>query len=219
MTTKFPSTFSEAKVFQEKIAKKAILADSFSKTDIIGSFDVAYKKDIAYAAGVIFDTITESVIEERAIKEKVGFPYVPGYLFLREVPHFLSLVDRLSNVPDVMIIDGHGIAHPRSTGSATIFGIMSDIPSIGVAKKPMKYFEFRRTEQSNLDEVYLNEKLVGYKHGFMKKWNPIFISPGHKISINTSYKIVKGLLTSKYKLPIPQQSAHLLAAKSKEELY
>ncbi|MHA1198364.1 MAG: endonuclease V [Candidatus Heimdallarchaeaceae archaeon] len=216
MIPKFPTTIAEAKIYQESIAKKIMLSDNFSKSSIIGAFDIAYKGDMAFAAGVIYDCSTKSIIEEKAINNKVEFPYVPSYLFLREVPHFLTLLKKIVNIPDIMIIDGHGIAHPRTAGSATIFGIITDIPSIGVAKKPMKFFSYKETNQDNLDEVYLNQNRVGFRYRFEKNWNPIYISPGHKISFESSYNITESLLTSKFKLPIPQQSAHLLAARYKE---
>ncbi|MCE7742483.1 MAG: endonuclease V [Candidatus Heimdallarchaeota archaeon] len=218
MIPKFPTTIVEAKIYQEGIAKKIILSDSFLKSSIVGAFDIAYKENTAFAAGVIYDCSTKSVIEEKVISDRVEFPYVPNYLFLREVPHFLTLLDRIVNIPDIMIIDGHGIAHPRTAGSASIFGIIANIPSIGVAKKPMKFFSYKETNQDNLDEVYLNQNRVGFRYKFEKKWNPIYISPGHKISFESSYNITKGLLTSKHKLPIPQQLAHLLAAKYKKTI-
>ncbi len=218
MDIEFPTTTVEAKKFQERIVEDIILSDSFSKSTIVGAFDIAYKEDTAFAAGVIYDSIAKSVIEQQTISARVEFPYIPGYLFLREVPHFLTLLNKVDNIPDIMIIDGHGIAHPRSAGSATIFGIMTDIPSIGVAKKPMRYFKYNKTNLNHLDSISIKHNQVGFRHNFEKKWNPIYISPGHKISLDSSYNIVEGLLTSRFKLPIPQQLAHLLAASFKKNI-
>ena len=215
LNLEFPTTIPEAREFQKELSKEIILADSFATSDIIGAFDIAYKADIAFAACVLYDISKRTIIEEKTIKAKVEFPYVPGYLFMREVPHFLVLLDKLETKPDITIIDGHGIAHPKTAGSATIFGVMTDTPSIGVAKKPMKNFNYKKTKTEHLEIILLNKQQVGFRHSFERRWNPIYISPGHKISIETSYLIVSQLLTDKYKLPIPQQSAHLLAAKSK----
>ena len=212
---KFPNNILEAKEYQKEIIKKISLIDSFSKSNIVGSFDVAYKREYAFAACVVYDWNSETVIEEKTLRAKVDFPYIPGYLFLREVPHFLSLLNQIRTIPEIIIIDGHGIAHPRFAGSATVFGVISQIPTIGVAKKPMRYFKYKQTKTKKLEEVYLNEKHVGYRLGFEKKWNPIYVSPGHKISHKTAYLVVKSLQTNKYKLPIPQQLAHCLAAKYK----
>lgn len=219
MSLEFPTSISEAKLFQERVSRNVILSDCFSNCSIIASFDIAYKSDTAFAAGVIYDTESETVIEEKTVDGKVEFPYIPGYLFLREVPHFLTLFNKIENIPDIIIIDGHGIAHPRTSGSATVFGLLSDIPSIGVAKKPMKYFEYKETSKNYLDKIYLQNHFVGFRHKFEKKWNPIFISPGHKISIKTSYELIQKLLSSKFKLPLPQHYAHLLAAKFKDSFF
>ena len=192
---KFPTSIEEAKKFQLKIREKIVLNNGFSKANIIGACDIAYKQGKAFAASIIYDCEKHKIIEERTIATKVQFPYIPGYLFLRETPPLLVLLEKITNIPDIMIIDGHGIAHPRTAGSATIFGILTGIPSIGVAKKPMKNFEYKPTKQANRDFIILNKEIVGFRHRFDKKWNPIYISPGNKISLDSSYNIIKGLLT------------------------
>jgi len=214
---KFPTSIEGAKEYQREIVKHIILSDSFSNTNIIGAFDIAYKGEEAFAACVIYDSSLQTIIEQKTIKARIEFPYIPGYLFLREVPHFLKLLEKIEKIPEIAIVDGQGIAHPRSAGSATIFGLITGIPTIGVAKKPMRYFTYRKIKNKNLEEIYLHEKKVGFRHSFVKKWNPIYISPGHKISPETAYKIVKNLLTEKYKLPIPQYLAHNLAAEYKRK--
>ena len=216
MKNRFPTNIDEAKKFQEIIAEELQLIDNFSKIRIVGGFDIAYKQDIAFAAGILYDCENHLIIEKATSKEKVKFPYIPTFLFLREVPPFLSLLEKFNTIPDIIIVDGHGIAHPRTAGSATVFGVISDIPSIGVAKKPLKFFCYEKTNQSNVDKIFLYQKHVGYRYSFSNQWNPIYISPGNKISIESSYKIVKFLLTSNFKLPIPQQYAHLLAAEFKK---
>ncbi len=216
MTRKFPTNIKEARKYQEILAEKVLLTDDFSEIKTVGAFDIAYKKNNAFAAGIIYDFRERKIIEETTVKETVKFPYIPTYLFLREVPSFLSLFDKLSVIPDVIIIDGHGIAHPRVAGSATIFGVITDMPTIGVAKKPLKSFTYKDTNQSNLDKIYLYQKHVGFRQRFTKKWNPIYISPGNKISFESSYNVIKELRSNNFKLPIPQQYAHLLAAKFKE---
>jgi deoxyribonuclease V len=211
MTSDFPQTIQEAQIFQDKIAKKVIIEDTFSKIETVGAFDISYKEDKAFTAGVIINSKSEEVLEEKVIVSKIPFPYVPTYLFLKEVPSFISLFSEISIKPDLVLIDGHGIAHPKNTGSASVFGVLVNIPSIGVAKKPLKYFNYVQTNVDSLDQVILNDKLVGYRYQPKHRWNPIFISPGHKVSVKSSFTLIKDFFKSRFKLPFPSHRAHCLA--------
>ena len=211
MISDFPQTILEAKIFQDRIAKNTILEDQFSKIKTIGAFDISYKDDKAFAAGIIIDSITEEVLDEKVIVSKIPFPYVPTYLFLREVPSFISLLSEISIKPDLILIDGHGIAHPKNTGSATVFGVLTEIPSIGVAKKPLKFFNYKQTELEFLKQVILNKNFVGYRYQPKTSWNPVFISPGNKVSVKSSFTLVQNLFKKSFKLPFPLHKAHNLA--------
>ncbi len=211
MTSDFPQTILDAQIFQEKIAKKVILEDKYSKIKKIGAFDIAYKEGNAFTAGIVIDYESEEILEEKVIVSKVPFPYVPTYLFLREVPSFISLFSEISIKPDLVLIDGHGIAHPKNTGSATVFGVTAKIPSIGVAKKPLRFFKYKQTENEFLKQIILKEKFVGFRYQPKTKWNPVFISPGHNVSVKSSFKLIQNLFKNQFKLPLPLHKAHNLA--------
>lgn len=218
METIFPTDLSEAREFQLKLAEKAEIKDCLEEIKTIGALDVAYKDKQGYVAGIIFDIKRKEVIEKRTLKDDVTHPYIPTFLFLREVPFFLKILRTFSNLPELFLIDGHGIAHPYFAGSATIFGVLANIPAIGVAKKPLRYFNYVKTKEECSKIIKLKEREVGFQYQPNKRWNPIYISPGNKISNQTSFKIVKQIMSPKYKIPIPLHIAHLEAEKSKSKL-
>ena len=211
MKLEFPKSINEAKTFQRMIADQLVIKDSFSKISTLGAFDISYKQDKAFTAGIIIDMETEEILEENTLKGDILFPYIPTYLFLREVPHFISLYDKITVKPDLILIDGHGIAHPRSTGSATVFGVLANIPSIGVAKKPLRFFEYKKTGTKNLEKIILKDKFVGYKYQSNTNWKPVYISPGNLVSVESSFKLVNKFFKKRYKLPMPLHKAHNLA--------
>ncbi|MHA1952987.1 MAG: endonuclease V [Candidatus Heimdallarchaeaceae archaeon] len=218
MKTDFPEDLSDAREFQKRIAEKAVIKDSLKKISKVGALDVAYKGKQGYVAGIIFDVEKKEVIEKRTLKDDTTFPYIPTFLFLREVPFFLKILPKFSNMPDLFLIDGHGIAHPYFAGSATIFGVLANQAAIGVAKKPLRYFSYSPSENKKTKYIKVKERDVGIQYKSNEKWNPIYISPGNKISISTSFRVVKQIMSSKYKIPIPLHLAHLAAAESKSLL-
>jgi deoxyribonuclease V len=182
------------------------LKDSLNKNEIIAGFDVAYQKndfDDCCAACVVMENGTKKVIEEKIIHEKIFFPYIPTFLTFREAEFFNLLYDKLENKPDVILIDGNGILHPFGLGIASYIGIKKNIPSIGVAKRMLC---------GNLkdNKVLLDDRLIGISYYSSKSIkNPIFISPGHKISFNSSVKIIDK--NCYYRIPEPIRNAHNLA--------
>ena len=218
MKISFPNDLSEARKFQNTLAKKATIVDDFKEITKIGALDVAYKEKQGYVAGIIFDVKKEEVIEKQTLKDDVTSPYIPTFLFLREVPFFLKILPKFNNIPDMFLIDGHGIAHPYFAGSATIFGVLAKKPAIGVAKKPLRYFSYSPTEDRNVQLIKVKEREVGIQYKSKESWNPIYISPGNKISIQSSFEIVKQLMSSRNRIPIPLHLAHLAAAESKTQL-
>ncbi len=215
MKIDFPSNLADAREFQRKIAEQIILKDTITEIKLVGALDVAYKESKGYVAGIIFDVVEKKIVEKKTFSDTVLFPYIPTFLFLREVPFFLKLIDLLEHEPDVYFIDGHGVAHPKFAGSATVFSVLCDKPAIGIAKKPLRPFRYQNTNDNCIQKVIVNEKHVGIRYQPNKNWKPIFISPGNKISIETSFELVKLTLTQKQKLPYPLHIAHLSAAEAK----
>lgn len=216
MKTDFPSNLADAREFQKKIAEKIILKDAELDIKLVGALDVAYKERKGFAAGIVYDVAEKQIIEKQIFSDVVLFPYIPTFLFLREVPLFLKLIELFNSEPDIFLIDGHGVAHPKFAGSATVFSVLCDKPAIGIAKKPLRPFRYQDTTDNTIKKIIVNEKQVGIRYKPNKNWKPIFISPGNKISIETSFELVKATLTQKQKLPYPLHVAHLAAAEAKQ---
>jgi len=215
MNMEFPNNLEEARKLQKTLASKAIIKDTFTEVSTICALDVAYEDKIGHVAAIVFDVYENKIIEKEVYSDKVTVPYIPTFLFLREVPFFLKILPKLTNPPDLFLIDGHGIAHPFFAGSATIFGVIVDKPTIGVAKKPLRGFKDVETEKKEYNYVSIKEKIVGIKYNVRESWKPIYISPGNRCSIDTSFEIIKKHLSTKRKIPLPLHLAHLAAAEAK----
>lgn len=196
------------KFLQEELSKQIVTEDRFDK-DIktIAGCDVAFKEDNLVCAIVVLDYKTLKVKEEKVSSLKVSMPYVPGYLSFREGPAILKTYRMLTGKPDVLMFDGNGILHPRKIGIASHMGVLLNIVTVGVAKSLL-------LGDVKGDKVFVNDELMAIKLQTKKDCNPIYISPGHKISLKTSVDIVKHCLKS-HKLPEPIRLAHLFASRNK----
>jgi len=194
---------------QIELSKKVTLREDFPEIEAVAGIDVAYPKsefEKATGACVIMDYKTKDVIGEETISVKTEFPYISTYLAYRELPVIEKLVKKLRIKPTIFMFDGNGILHPYSIGLASHAGIVLNIPSIGVAKRLLYGNIINK-------EVFINGKKRGYIFLSSKKVkNPIYISPGHRVSFKTSLKIVKHFC--KYKIPEPLRKAHILALKN-----
>ena len=194
---------------QIELSKNVILKDDFFSLDSVAGIDVSYpKNEFEYATGacVVMDYKTKDIIEEVTISSKTNFPYISTYLTYRELPVIKKLLKNLKSKPSIFMFDGNGILHPYSFGLASHAGVELNVPSIGVAKR-LLYGDIRNSD------VFINGVKKGFVYFSSKKVkNPIYVSPGHKVSFVTCLQIVKNLC--KYKIPEPLRKAHNLATKN-----
>ena len=194
---------------QIELGRKVKTTDDFNKIETVAGFDVAYPKnefEDACGSCVIMDFKTKQVIEEKTVFAKINFPYISTYLSYRELPIVKELVKSLDLTPTILMLDGNGILHPRRFGLASHVGVLFDIPSIGVAKSHL-YGTF----EENI--VKIDNEKRGYTCLFSKRAKkPIYVSPGHKVSFETSRDVVRSFCRSK--IPEPLRLAHMLAKKS-----
>jgi deoxyribonuclease V len=194
---------------QINLSKKVVLKDSFDKIETVAGIDIAYPEcefEEACGACVIIDYETKEVIEEKVTRSKTDFPYISTYLTYRELPLIEKLLKEIKTKPTVFMIDGNGILHPYGIGLASHIGVVFDIPTIGVAKRLL----YGKVSENIAN---INGEKRGYAHYSSSKIkNPVYVSPGNKISFKTSLKIVESL--SKFKIPEPIRLAHILANKS-----
>ncbi|MEA2053734.1 MAG: endonuclease V [Candidatus Thermoplasmatota archaeon] len=200
----FKTCYPLKKLREEQISlrNKVITKDRFKEVETVAGIDVACAGDKAYGACVEIDT-DGNIIKRKVTIKKLTFPYIPTYLSYRELPVLHELIDK--EKPSVVMIDGNGILHPRQMGMASHFGVLHSIPSIGIAKKLLcgkikgKY-------------VFMDGEKIGAIYGAGK---PIYVSPGHKISLGSSLAITKKFC--RCRIPEPIRQAHILANKAKNE--
>lgn len=192
---------------QNEFSKKVITHDYMNNNirNVCG-IDVSYKDLNAFCSAVIINKNTLEIIEIVNEKSTISYPYIPGLFMLREGEPLLKIVRLLKNLFDVLLIDGHGILHPRKCGLASYVGIMIDKPTIGVAKNLLC--------GSILESSYVeyNKTILGYT---IKKNNrkDIYVSVGHKISLETSIDIVKKLTKKSEFIPEPLRIADIYSKK------
>lgn len=201
---KFKTTFPLKKLREEQLelGRRVVTDDDFEEIESVAGMDVAYAGDTAFGAYVEMDNEC-IIIERKTAKMKVDFPYIPTYFSYREMPVLNELLKK--EKPSVVMIDGNGILHPRQFGMASHFGFLNSVPSIGIAKKLL-------CGRIDGNYIYMNGKKAGFMHGREK---PIYISAGHKISLESSLAIVKRFC--RYRIPEPLRHAHILANKIKSE--
>ena len=192
---------------QNEYSKNIITHDYLNNNNIrnVCGIDVSYKDLNAFCSAVIVNKNTLKIIEIVNEKSNVNHPYIPGLFMLREGEPLLKIVRLLKNLYDVLLIDGHGILHPRKCGLASYVGLMIDKPTIGVAKNLLcgsilenNYIEFNKT-------------ILGYRLKNNRK--DIYISVGHKISLETSIDIVKKLTKKSEFIPEPLRIADIYSKK------
>jgi deoxyribonuclease V len=203
--------FAKLKEEQLKLAKKVTLKDSFDNRELIAGVDCAYNQYDAIAAIVVCDYQSLKVKEKAFAIVKAKVPYVKGFLAYREGSAISEAYAKLENKPDLMIFDGNGILHPRKIGLASHMGVLLDIASIGIAKQLL-------VGEVKGKKVYVEkearaELIVTKAHS-----KPIYISPGHKISLKTSVEIVKHCIKFPHKLPEPLHLAHRYANELREKI-
>jgi deoxyribonuclease V len=202
----------DAKEEQYDLRDQITIQSLKGKINTVAGADISYDKnsDSVYAGLYILSYPNLSEIARSGISMEVDFPYVPGLLAYRELPPLKKAWNKLKIKPDVLIMDGHGIAHPRRMGIATHFGIIADQPTIGCAKNILiGDYEKPDSEKGSFSYIKENGERIGIVLRSRTKVKPIFVSPGHKVSFKDSREIVMQCLT-KYKLPKTTRLAHNL---------
>jgi deoxyribonuclease V len=178
----------------------------------VAAGDVSYKRpdDTPYAAFLLFTYPDLTLLETATAKGRSSFPYIPGLLTFREAPILLEAFFKLRTRPDLILIDGHGIAHPRSMGIAAHIGLILNLPSIGCAKSRLigTHAELA-PERGKMIPLVDGGRIVGMVLRTRDGVKPVYVSPGHKMDMETSVKIVL-TLCRRYRIPEPLRQAHIL---------
>ena len=205
---------AKAAAVQRELSARLILEWDGRKVELVAGADFSYDHQAKRigASLVVFRLPELDVVEVSEVVRKSRFPYIPGYLSLREGPVFQEAFRRIKNKPDVTLVDGNGIAHPRRMGLASFVGVTLDICTIGCAKKPFFPFVLPGAQRGAYT-IFRDSK--GEKVGFCLRTRsgvkPVFVSPGHRIDFNRAKEIV--LLTSKFRIPEPLREVHKRAGR------
>ncbi len=208
-----PSSITAAQEQQQKLRQRIHLSDDFPPPHSIAGVDVGYDLagQRAHASIVLLRYPDLSILEQHQAFSPIQFPYVPGLLSFREIPAILFALQALQQMPDLLMVDGHGIAHPRRMGIATHLGLWLNRPAIGVAKSKLcgTYAPLADTKGAQSPLFHQGEQ-IGTVLRSKLRCNPLFISPGHRISHATAVNITQQAIT-RYRLPEPTRLADTLS--------
>ncbi|MEH2346768.1 MAG: deoxyribonuclease V [Nostoc sp.] len=211
----WPSTLEEAIVIQETLRYRVITEDELREPiQSVAGVDMGFEADgtISRAAVAVLSFPDLQVIETSLAHRPTTFPYVPGFLSFREIPAVLDALEKITTIPDIILCDGQGIAHPRRLGIASHLGLLIDIPTIGVAKSLFigKHEELPET-RGNWQPLIHNGETIGAVLRSRTGVKPLYISCGHRISLPTAIDYVLRC-TPKYRLPETTRIADRLAS-------
>jgi deoxyribonuclease V len=202
----------EAVALQRELAGRVMLRDDDAgAVRLVAGVDVSCSRFVpcVYAAVILWDMVSGAVVEKAEAVLDHPFPYVPGLLSFRELPVVLEAFRGLQQVPDVVLVDGQGIAHPRRLGIASHLGLWLDLPTIGCAKSRLcgEHAEPGR-QRGEWMSLLDDGKEIGRVLRTRDRIKPLFISPGHKVGFDRAVQIVLACGRG-YRLPEPTRLAHV----------
>lgn len=208
-------TQEEAIALQRELAKRIIREDQLETVRHVAGVDMAINENngMARAAVVLLTYPEMEIIERHIYEEPVGMPYIPGLLSFREAPAVLGAFDQLKQRPQLVMVDGIGIAHPRRIGIASHLGLWLDLPTIGCGKSLLTgtYDKTALNEEAGAwVPITQRHEIIGAAVRTRTRVNPMIISLGHRISLETSIKYVLACCKG-YRLPEPTRQADKLS--------
>lgn len=207
----------KAHTMQKRLAKKLIFKDTIPETvTYVAGVDVAYLGGTSIGAVVVLELPLLSHVESQVSHTKTHFPYVPTLLSFREIPPAYSAIRKLDSEPDVFLVDGQGYAHPYGLGFASHLGLVLNKPTIGVAKSFL-WGKVKHVWEQDWAPLTSRGVIVGAEVVTKSGKKPVYVSVGHKVSLERAIKIVKGCVR-KYRVVEPIRRAHMLAGEEKRRL-
>lgn len=207
-------TAESAIVIQQELCQEVITEDQFGTVQYVAGIDVGFESEgtITRAAVAVLTYPELKFCDHAIARRPTTFPYIPGFLSFREVPAVLDALEQVKTTPDLLLCDGQGLAHPRRFGIACHLGILTNLPAIGVAKSRLVG---RHEEVPDQRGAWVPLMHKGDRIGAVLRTrpgtNPLYISSGHRISLETAIAYVMGC-TTKYRLPETTRHAHKLAS-------
>ena len=216
--TKWPKDLKIAKQLQEILRKKVKIIPLEKNPEYITGVDAAFLNNKVIGVACIFKYPDMLSIEEAYSIKEILFPYMPGFLSFREGQAIIGAIKRLRRKSNIILFDGQGIAHPKRLGIASHVGVMLNMTSIGCAKsKLVGIYKEPGLEKGNWSFLRHAGEILGVVLRTKDNVNPLFVSPGNRIDIRSSIRVVLACCR-KYRIPEPIRRAHFLSQKIKREL-
>lgn len=203
-------TPAEARALQKELAHRVDVAPPLTRWERVAAVDVSHDRfsTTLHAAVVVVRAHDAAVIERAGVTRVVPFPYVPGLLSFREAPPILAAFEKLNVAPDVILCDGHGIAHPRRLGIACHLGLWLGMPTIGCAKSRLcGTYEGPAPRRGARSPLMDHGEVIGSVVRSRDRVKPLFVSPGHLCDLESAVDVVLAL-SGRYRLPTPARLAH-----------
>ena len=202
--------FERLKEEQIRLSSSVIIADRFKAVETIAGIDQSYEGNDVISCIVVCNAKTMEVIEHQTATVPSTLPYKPGFLAYREMPAMIEAFGKLETTPDIILVDGHGITHPRRMGLATHFGLVLGRPTIGIAESLI-------TGHVEQGKIFVDKELCGFEVKTKEHARSLYVSPGHMVGLGTSLRIVQECLRAPHKLPEPLHLAHKAARRELKE--
>lgn len=203
-----------ARRIQEQLAAEVIREDRLDPPQTVAGTDIGFEggNRITRAALATLDFPGLQPLESVVVSRPTTFPYVPGLLSFREVPALLDALDQARRIPDLILCDGHGHAHPRRFGLACHLGVVTGLPTIGVAKSRLiGEYEPPGPERGDWSPLRDRGEVIGAVLRTRTGVSPVFVSIGHRVGLETAIRYVLAC-TPRYRLPETTRRAHHLAS-------
>ena len=202
-----------AVALQKQLASRVNRRSTIDIEDIatVAGVDTYYRQGLAIAAVVVIRLSDLRTVSQATADKKITFPYIPGLFTFREGPAILAAMNHLSVTPDLLMFDGHGIAHPRRCGLASHIGLLLDMPAVGCAKTRLSgRYEEPHPEKGSYSYLNDGDETIGAVVRTRSKVKPVFVSIGHRINLEDCINIVLACCT-RYRLPETTRRADKLA--------
>ncbi|MFF9124105.1 endonuclease V [Streptomyces sp. NPDC014889] len=217
----WPATEEQARAVQDELRRRVVLDEPGPPPGAghVTGVDVAYddERNLVAAAAVVLDAATLRVVAEATAVGRVSFPYVPGLLAFREIPTVLAALDALPRPPGLVVCDGYGLAHPRRFGLASHLGVLTGLPTIGVAKNPFTFtHQVPDTPRGSASPLLAGPDEVGRALRTRDGVKPVFVSVGHRVSLDNACAHTLAL-TPAHRLPETTRRADALCRRALRE--
>jgi deoxyribonuclease V len=201
---------------QQRMSKLLILEDQLpGKIRHVAGIDVAYTDNMSVAAAAILEFDSLKLEETQTASCRTQLPYIPTLLAFREIMPSVQCIRKLHIQPDIFLVNGHGYAHPNRCGLASHLGLVLGKPTIGIAKNKL-IGKIQKTQQK-VAFVTHKGRTIGAKIEINSKHEPIYVSIGHMVSLQTAIRIAQQT-TSNNPLPEPLLKAHQTATTEKRKI-